>query len=391
MPILNIAPVTLEGTRLMVSLFGLSETGKTLTGLLLAAGIEPDPSKRLLLDTEGGQRGRLYKDDVPGGYLYAQLKPPFDPESYIQAIDEIEQAGVTVVVIDSISHSWNAAGGILDIVEQATEKNDRAKWNKPKRRLGKMIGRILSSDVHVILCSRAKQLLIEGKSPSGKTIFVPGPIVPIQEKSIRFDMTVMAQMQGRGRFSIKQEDGGKCPGRMLPIFDTELMGIEVGQRLIKFIGEQKVKTPAVRGLERACTEAAETGVAGLTAFLNRCTEEEKIHLKAERSNYIRIAKEADHRAEEARISALNDTAGDDDDDPFPMSPPSSPIVILPAGFWDRDDYALEAAQFESACRDCPGLDALLKLDEDNAGLLKAQPDLRKHLADRQRDLPREAA
>lgn len=389
MPILNIEPVKRSGMRLLISLYGLSETGKTKSGLRLAAGIQTNPAKRMLLDTEGGQRGRAYSDEIPGGYLYASLTPPFTPERYIEAIAEIERAGVTVLVVDSISHAWFAEGGILDMVEVATEKNDMAKWAKPKRRLGKMTRRMMSSDMHIILCSRAKQPLIE-EIVDGRKKLTPGPVVPVQEKTLRYDMTIMAHMLGDGAFSVDRKDGGKCPGALRPLFASrKMMDEDLGKALVAWIGGEDSKTGAVRSLERDATEAAEAGSDKFRAFWKGCSADDRAILKPQIDNYQSIAAAADEEAKRATERAAQEQ--EEDDDPFPMSPPSSPIVILPAGFWDRDDYALDAAQFESACRDCPGLDALLKLDEDNAGLLKAQPELRKHLADRQRDLAREAA
>ena len=137
--ILNIGPVTRTGMRFLGLFYGLSETGKTLSALKIAAGLEPDPKKRLLLDTEGGQRGRAYVDQIDGGYMYAALTPPFTPERYIEALKEVEAHpnGITVVVVDSISHAWFGEGGILEMVENATDKNDLAKWAKPTRRLSK--------------------------------------------------------------------------------------------------------------------------------------------------------------------------------------------------------------------------------------------------------------
>jgi hypothetical protein len=166
--------------------------------------------------TEGGQRGRAYVNEIAGGYLYASLSPPYTPERYIQALDEIEKAGVTVLVTDSASHAWFAEGGVLQMVEESTLKNDMAKWKDPKRRLGKMMQRYRSSDMHHILCSRAKQPLVEGEV-NGRKTYVPGPVVPIQEKMMRYDMTVIAHMLGRGRFTLDAPQG-KCPGNLLPIF-----------------------------------------------------------------------------------------------------------------------------------------------------------------------------
>jgi hypothetical protein len=298
--ILNIEPVSRKGMRLLISLYGMSETGKTLSALRLACGIEPDPKKRLLLDSEGGQRGRAYVDHVPGGYMYASLTPPFSPERYIEAINEIEQAGTNVLVIDSISHVWAAEGGILDMVEVATEKNDMAKWAKPKRRLGKLTRRLLSSDMHIILCSRAKQPMVETTDEHGKKKYVPGPIVPVQEKNLKYDITIMAHMLGDGRFSIAKEDGGKCPGALREVFKSaDVMDEEMGRKLIEWIGGADVRSPELRRLEIEGTAAAEDGTKAFLAWWNSAPV--KPHRQALRhllGNFESVAKAAD--AERAR-------------------------------------------------------------------------------------------
>ena len=249
MSLVQIAPVTRQGMKLLISLFGLSETGKTYSALKLMAGIEPDPKKRGLLDTEGGEQGRMYYDCIEGGYMYGALTPPFTPERYMEALRDFVEAGVTTLTVDSVSHAWFAAGGVLDMVEQATEKNDMAKWAKPKRRLGKLSGQWLSCGLHLILCSRAKQPFIE-EVINGKKTYVPGPITPIQEKSLRFDMTIMALMLGDGRFTTAREYGGKCPGQLRAIFaGHEVMDESMGKQLIAWIGGQDMVAPGDRGIE----------------------------------------------------------------------------------------------------------------------------------------------
>jgi hypothetical protein len=292
--ILNIEPASRNGMRLMISLFGLSESGKTLSALKLASGIEPNPAKRGMLDTEGGQRGRAYVDHIDGGYLYGALTPPFTPERYIEAISEFEKAGVSVLVIDSISHSWNAQGGILDIVEQATEKNDMAKWAKPKRRLSKMVQRILASDMHIILCSRAKQPLIEIEGENGRKKLAPGPVVPIQEKSLRYDMTIMSRMLGDGRFSIDSADGGKCPGILRPLFATsQTMNEDMGRKLVEWLGKPAGKTPEQRFLETRATDMARHGTAAFKEYWATLKPDQKEMLRPIGANLGSIAKAAD--------------------------------------------------------------------------------------------------
>lgn len=329
MAILGIAPVSRTGMRFLISLYGLSESGKTLSALKLAAGIQPDPKRRMLLDTEGGQRGRAFADHIDGGYMYGRLTPPFTPERYIEALDEIEQAGVTVLTIDSVSHAWFAEGGVLDMVENATEKNDMAKWAKPKRRLGKMTRRMLSSDMHIILCSRAKQPLIE-EMVDGRKKLIPGPVVPIQEKTLRFDMTIMAQMLGDGRFTVTAP-AGKCPGALREIFaHSAVMNEEMGRQLIAWLGAENAKSPEQRALETEANDCAERGSEAMRGFWSRLTKEQRGMLAAKVANYQSIAKAADAEAERAATEAkerqANGEAGDQLDDPFGKVAESKPAL-----------------------------------------------------------------
>lgn len=311
MPIIQIAPATRQGMKLLISLYGLSQTGKTLSALKLACGIEPDPTKRGLLDTEGGERGRAYVDLIPGGYMYGALTAPFTPERYIEALQDFVAAGVTTLVVDSVSHAWFAAGGILDMVENAVEKNDMAKWAKPKRRLGKLTGQWLGCGLHLILCARGKQPLIE-EVVDGRKKLTPGPVVPVQERSLRFDMTIMALMLGDGRFTVDVNYGGKCPGSLRPIFAAgEVMDEDMGRKLIAWIGGQDAMTAEQRGLAMTAREAAEQGIAPYQAFWKALTKPQQAGLLTHHDNLKSIAKAADD--EKARVAAEEkeaSTAGD---------------------------------------------------------------------------------
>lgn len=329
MPIVQIAPVTRQGMRLLISLYGMSQTGKTKSALRLLAGIEPDPRKRGLLDTEGGERGRAYMDEIEGGYMYGALTPPFTPERYAEALMDFVAAGVTSLAVDSVSHAWFAAGGVLDMVEQATEKNDLAKWAKPKRRLGKLTNQWLSCGLHLILCSRGKQPLIEGRSPTGAKIYVPGPVIPIQEKSLKFDMTVMAKMLGDGNFTVEFDDGGKCPGALRPIFASgAVMDESMGRQLIAWIGGQDIVTPEDRGIAIAAREAASGGMAQYHRYWKSLTKPQQTALLPSHDNLKSIAIAADAERARAAAEEAEEAKLGDLDDPFGGGP-AIPGGIVP--------------------------------------------------------------
>lgn len=333
MPVIDISPVTRLGMKLLISLYGMSETGKTLSALLLACGIEPDPSKRGLLDTEGGERGRAYVDMIPGGYMYGKLTAPFTPERYGEALHDFVAAGITTLVVDSASHAWFAAGGVLDMVENATEKNDMAKWAKPKRRLGKLTGQWLGCGLHLILCSRGKQPYIE-EMVNGKKTYVLGPVVPIQEKSLRFDMTIMALMLGDGEFTVDRQYGGKCPGALRPIFAAgSKMDEEMGRKLIAWIGGQDAVTPEQRGLTMAAKEAAGQGIIAYQTFWKALTKPQQAGLLPQHDNLKSIAKATDDEKARLVIEEREATAETDLDAPFgkPALAEGVSHVGMPAG------------------------------------------------------------
>jgi hypothetical protein len=315
MPIINIAPVKREGMKLLISLYGMSETGKTYSALKLMAGMEPNPNKRGLLDTEGGERGRAYMDAVDGGYMYGALSPPFTVERYIEALMDFIDAGVTTLTIDSASHAWFAEGGILDMAEQSTDKGQN-KWAKPKRRLAKLTGKWMHCGLQLILCARGKQPLIEGVVDGRKTL-IPGPVVPVQEKSLRFDLTIMALMLGDGEFTVDRKHGGKCPGALRPIFSAGTkMDEEMGRRLIAWIGGQDAVTPEQRRLGLVAADAAADGVTAYQAFWTALTKGQREALLPQHENLKSVAKAADADAERARLEAAEAEGGTDLADPF---------------------------------------------------------------------------
>ncbi len=334
MPTVNIAPATRQGMKALVSLYGMSETGKTYSAVKLMAGLQPDPAKRGLLDTEGGERGRAYVDVVPGGFMYGALSAPFTPERYAEALQDFIAAGVTCLTVDSVSHAWFAAGGVLDMVENASERNDLAKWAKPKRRLAKLTNAWLGCGLDLILCSRGKQPLIESME-EGRKSYVPGPVVPVQEKSLRFDMTIMAQMLGDGRFTT-EKPCGKCPGALRPIFASgDVMDEAMGQKLRAWLGGQDVTTPAQRALAMAAKEVASGGSDAFRAYWkDRLTATDRTYLKGSLDNLQSIAAAADRERE----AAAGDGTDTDMADPF-ASRPALPGGVQRVGAAMQDEAA----------------------------------------------------
>jgi hypothetical protein len=163
-------------SKLRIGLSAPSGAGKTYSGLLLAKGLVGDWSKIGLIDSENG-RGDFYSDFGP--YNIVTLKPPFTPESYIEAIRAMENAGMEVIIVDSVTHEWDGEGGCLQLNEKLAiakyKGNTWSAWSETTPRHQRFLDAITSSTCHVITTVRNKV----------ETEFIDGKVKKIGTKEIQ--------------------------------------------------------------------------------------------------------------------------------------------------------------------------------------------------------------
>lgn len=178
---------------MLISIAGVSGSGKTFSALLLAAGLAGN-GRVGFLDTENG-RGSMYADSkdimqaLPNGYDIAEMKEPFAPSRYTDAVQEFEKAGCKVLVIDSMSHEWEGYGGCADIAENNKIKG-MPNWIKAKLEHKKMMNHLLAANMHIIFCLRAREKIKVVTGANGKEQFVPIGLQAIQERNFTFEMTL---------------------------------------------------------------------------------------------------------------------------------------------------------------------------------------------------------
>lgn len=139
--------------KIKMALQGPSGSGKTMGALLIANGLCQSWDRIAVIDTEN-YSASLYAH--LGQYLVLSIAAPFTPEKYIEAIQTCLNAGVEVIIIDSISHEWEGSGGILDVHSHMTG-NSYTNWGKLTPRHNAFIQTILQSPVHIIATIRSKQ------------------------------------------------------------------------------------------------------------------------------------------------------------------------------------------------------------------------------------------
>lgn len=170
--------------KIKMALQGCAGSGKTYSSLLLAQGLSGgDFSKVAIIDTENGSAD-LYAD--LGRYNVVTLKPPFTPEQYIKAIEICENAGMEVVILDSITHAWEE---LLDFHSKLTG-NSFTNWSKVTPRQNALIEKILQSDCHIVACMRTKQDYVLNQK-DGKYIPEKVGLKAVQRDGVEYEFTLV--------------------------------------------------------------------------------------------------------------------------------------------------------------------------------------------------------
>src|SRR5262245_26808264 len=312
-----ISEASLGGAPIFAEIFGPSESGKTLSALLLARGLAGPEGEVGLMDTEAG-RGRLFATTVPGGYKYGWLRPPFTVENYERGIELflVHCPKLRALVIDSGSHCWSAQGGVLDQVEAAEARgvSMRLRSTKPKRRYNRFLDYLTTSRIHIIMCSRARQPL-EEQTVNGKQVMVAKPWRPIRSPSLRFDLTICLPMLKDGYYD-KENPEWKCPGDLRHLFPggQHRVSIATGAEIVRWVAGEDLDIGLELLTKRAFDQAA-NGTAAMRKFYEGLSRAQREALKPQLASLQSAVAVADQQIEMERLAGNN--GGDEYDNPFP--------------------------------------------------------------------------
>lgn len=171
--------------KLRLGLSGASGFGKTYSALLLAYGITEAWSKIAVIDTENNSAS-LYSD--LGNFNVLPLNEPFSPERYIEAIEICEKSSIEVIIIDSITHEWQGAGGCLNIHEKLGGRFQD--WSKVSPRHQAFIDKILNAKVHVITTVRRKVDYSIDTNNMGRAKVIKHGTKEITREGFEYELTV---------------------------------------------------------------------------------------------------------------------------------------------------------------------------------------------------------
>lgn len=304
MGILNIRDAVREGARLVIGVAGVSGSGKTYTALQIAWGLaKGDSSKVGLLDTEN-KRGSLYDDILVGKdgkinrFKIGDLYAPFSPQRYSAAIREFQESGVEVLVVDSGSHEWEGEGGCEDIADDGGKV---ANWKKAKREHKRFMNTLLTCDMHIILCLRAREKT-SFKNPAKPESL---GIQPICEKNVLFEMTASLLIHDQGSF----REVLKCPADLQPILGKQdgYLGAREGLALRQWVDGGAKLDPEIERARNTILSHTSEGLAKIEEIWGSLTAKIK---KALGQQFIDMARSSAQEFD-AQAAARNQDQVDD--------------------------------------------------------------------------------
>lgn len=293
MAILHIRPAVRGESKAILGIAGTSGSGKTYTALLMARGMVKKASEIGFLDTEN-KRGSLYANILDGPFMIGDLYPPFSPKRYSEAIKEFQEAGVKVLVIDSVSHEWEGEGGCDDIANAKIGKMQN--WIGAKREHKGFMNTLLQCNMHIICCIRAREKT-DFKDPKNP---VSLGIQPVCEKNFMFEMTASLLMENEG----KKQTFLKMPEFLRTSFGngTTYLGIDTGKKILQWINEGEKEDPEVTRVKSEMLMACEFGLAGVIAIWNQLSAPMKKKLEAHKNICKSSAEEYERQQKQAEES-----------------------------------------------------------------------------------------
>lgn len=267
------------------ALVGPSGSGKTWTALEMATGLAGD-KPIALLDTERSSAS-LYSHKF--AFDCCDLTDT-SVRAYVDAIDAAVKGGYGVLIIDSLSHAWDA---ILELHDNETKrsrsKNSFEAWKEVTPIYKQLVAAIVNAPIHIICTMRAKTdyVMEEFTTSDGKTKTRPVKVglAPIFRAGGEYEFDVVANIDLEHNLIVEKTRLDFLADRVIKKADSKL-GIEIREWLSLGEPAPTLQAPAYR------LQSQKSKMCGLT--LPEIWEKSSSYLsKAMSPEYIDSLTEAD--------------------------------------------------------------------------------------------------
>jgi hypothetical protein len=216
--------------RLRLGLVGPAGSGKSMTALKVATALG---GRVAVVDTERGSASK-YANDFDFDVLELTS---FAPQTYVAAIHAAEEAGYTVLVLDSLSHAWSGKDGALEMVDRAAKRsqsgNNFGAWRDVTPHHNAMVDAILGSSCHIIATMRAKTEYVQERDErTGKTTVRKIGLAPIQRQDMDFEFDVCGDLDHEHTLIVTKSRCSALTDAIIP-----LPGAELAETLRTWLGQ----------------------------------------------------------------------------------------------------------------------------------------------------------
>lgn len=222
---------TKEKAFLRLALVGVSGGGKTYSALNIAQHLVPG-GKIAVIDTEHGSASKY-----AGIFDFDTVElSDFKPASYVAMIKAAAANGYDVVIVDSLTHAWDALLAMKDdVATKQKGQNSFTAWAKINPHHNNLIDAIVGTPIHIIGTMRAKSdYVMEEYTYQGKVKTKPVKVgmKAMQREGFEYEFDVYAQMDIENNMIIEKS---RCPE--LTGVVIEKPGAEVAETLRAWLSD----------------------------------------------------------------------------------------------------------------------------------------------------------
>jgi hypothetical protein len=213
---------TRKQLKLRLALIGEAKSGKSYSGLALACHLAEalrlrgEPGKVAAIDTEEKSLSKYVEDacecaDCRGRGLvfdFDVFEAAHDddrtPEGYIAKMKDAAFFGYDILLLDSMSHEWEACLRIVDNIKASAKNKWSEPWGEITPRHEAFIQAVLRWPGHVIATMRGKEKFKQEKG--SKEVHSLG-LQPVMREGVEFEFDVVGYMSRGGKLEI---GGARC-------------------------------------------------------------------------------------------------------------------------------------------------------------------------------------
>lgn len=257
---------TKKQSYLRAAFFGPSGAGKTYTALRVATGIAQVTKGVVgLIDSENRTASKYAGKD---GFKFKTLNlDDCSITGYLDAMTAAQEAGIGVLIIDSITHGWQE---LLESVEQISKARYRgnfwAAWSEGTPIQKKFIRAIQQYPGHLIVTMRSKTEWEQATEGRNKGKITRIGLAPEQGKGIEYEFDLLMEITAEHFGNVTKDRTGKFQDLSIEKPDEKF-----GKKLAEWLSEGEIDADAAAHALSTDAEAMELAleVAELAVALGK--------------------------------------------------------------------------------------------------------------------------